>query len=387
MPPMRILALTLTVAAAALWLWGCGRPPHAPPPPPGVVVGTAVQRDVVSYYHYTGNTAAVDQVDIRARVPGYLRAKHYETSTDIAAGTLLFTIEPEPYEAAVAAAQAQVRRARASLDLAKLRQQKVEEAFRKSAATEFERLEVEAQRRESEADLEAAQASLDDANIQLGYTRVVTPIAGRVNRELVDVGNLVGQGEPTLLTTVVTMDPIYAYFDVSERIVLEYLGRGRSGNMDEGPKPPTLELARANDPEDAYPFVGVVDFVDNIVDAETGTIRVRGVFANPDGKLFPGLFVRIRAPDETLPDALLVQQDAVLTGLNGKYLLTVGDDDVVHRRPVTLGPRDGGQVVVVQGLAAGERYITRGVQKARPGQKVMILPDHATPSAAPGGGG
>ncbi len=371
-----------------LTLSGCGdAPPPSAPPPPTVVVAEPVVRDATAYYRYTGTMAAVEEVEVRARVPGELRNQHFTASTEVEAGDALFTIEPEPYQAAVDAAQADVDRAAAALELAEIEKQKIDDAFAKQAATERERLEYAAQVKQRQAELAAARAILKDAEIQLGYTQVASPIAGRVNRQMIDPGNLVGQGEPTLLTTVVKMDPIYAYFDVSERIVLEYLGRGKNGGVGSEPVRPPLEISRANDPPGTYPFTGVVDYVDNVVDSETGTIRVRGVFENPDGLLFPGLFVRVRAPYETLPDAVLIRESAVARDLAGRYVLTVDDDHTVAKRNVTLGESDeNGLVVVTAGLEAGQRYIVEGLQKARPGGKVTILPaqpENASEAPAP----
>ncbi len=381
---MRCAGLLALVGAVAS-LAGCGEQTEAAvPPPPMVVVATPVVKDMTSYYRYTGNMAAVEQVEVRARVAGELLSQHFTPSTDVQAGDLLFVIEPAPYEAAVAAAEAEVDRAKAALDLAEVEKQRIDDAFAKDAATEQERLTFAAQVKQRQAELQAAEAQLREANIQLGYTQVKSPIAGRVNRQLVDPGNLVGQGEPTLLTTVVKMDPIHAYFDVSERIVLEYLARGKHGGVGSDAEPPPLEIARANDMDGTYPFTGIVDYVDNVVDNETATIRVRGVFDNPEMLLFPGLFIRVRAPYETTEDATLVQESALGTDLSGDFVLVVGADNTVERRGVTLGDSDEhGLIVVTDGLDPGERYIVEGIQKARPGAPVSVKP---SPGAAASGG-
>ena len=211
-----------------------------------------------------------------------------------------------------------------------------------------------------------AEAALQDAQLKLSYTQVKTPLAGRVGRELVDVGNLVGIGSPTPLTTVVQMDPIYVYFDVSERIVLEFLDRAKSRTRDEIVKP-VMEVALANSPAGTFPYKGHVDWIDNTVDQQTGTIRVRGVLDNKNGDLFPGLFVRARMRRDLLQDAVLVREDAIGTDIVGKYVLVIGQDNVIERRTVVTGPQaEGGYRVIREGLAADEPYVVNGIQKAHP---------------------
>ncbi|MEM9751968.1 MAG: efflux RND transporter periplasmic adaptor subunit [Planctomycetota bacterium] len=353
-----------------------------PPPPPTVVVQTPEVRDVTSYYRYTGNMAAVEAVEVRARVTGELMSQHFTASTDVEKGDLLFVIEPAPYEAEVAAAQANLEQTQAALELAEIEKQRIDDAFEKQAATERERLQADATVKQRKAEVAAAQAGLDDANIRLGYTQVQSPIAGRVDRNLVDVGNLVNGSEGTLLTTVTQLDPIHAYFDVSERIVLEYLERGRNGGVGQEAEPPPLELARASDDKGQFPFTGVVDFVAPRVDNQTGTIQVRGIFENDNAQLFPGLFVRVRAPYEIIEDALVIPEGAVGKDLSGDFVMVVGEGEVAERRGLTLGEaNDDGTVTVLEGLDASDRVIVKGIQKARPGSPVTIKTD--SPAAAP----
>ncbi|MEM1445514.1 MAG: efflux RND transporter periplasmic adaptor subunit [Planctomycetota bacterium] len=383
--PARTAAWTglATSIAATAMLVGCSsqEPPPAPPPP-AVVVQSPEVRDVTSYYRYTGNMAAVEAVEVRARVTGELMSQHFTASTDVEKGDLLFVIEPAPYEAEVAAAQATLDQANAALELAEIEKQRIDDAFEKQAATERERLQATATVKQRQAEVAAAQAGLDDANIRLGYTQVTAPIAGRVDRNLTDVGNIVSGNEGTLLTTVTQLDPIHAYFDVSERIVLEYLDRGRNGGVGQEAEPPPLELARASDPDGAYPFTGIVDFVAPRVDNQTGTIQVRGIFENDDAQLFPGLFVRVRAPHDTLENAVVIPEGAVGKDLSGDFVLVVGEGNVVERRGLTLGEaNDDGTVTVLEGLDARDRIIVEGIQKARPGSPVTIKADG--PAAAP----
>lgn len=365
---------------------GCRETASPPPALPMVTAALPVVQDVTEYYEYTGNTEAVESVEIQARVSGELQSMHFTPATDVEVGTLLFVIEPDSYEIAVEAAKADIEAANAKQEQQQSIYDKTKKAKEAGAATEAEMIEAKAQLEQAKAGVLTAKAGLQDAQLQLSYTQVKSPLAGRVGRELVDVGNLVGMSGPTPLTTVVQMDPIYVYFDVSERIVLEYLARHETGNANNGQEQPTLEIALADDPEGEYPYKGVIDWVDNTVDQTTGTIRVRGTFDNKKGKLFPGLFVRARAPYDVLDDAVLVREDAVGTDIVGKYVLVVGGDNVIERRSVELGPRDaGGMRVLLKGLSADEKYIVKGIQKARPGAPADVTVDQAAgqPDPAP----
>ena len=379
----------LMACVSVLLLSGCDRNADAAandaPPPPGVIAALPVVRDVTLYYQYSGNLASVDAVELRARVPGLLEEQHFSASTQVEAGDLMFMIEREPYEIAVDAAQAAVEREEALVETRTIEARRIQQAFDQQAASLEEKLERDAARKQAEADLKAAQAELRNAELQLSYTEVRTPIDGRAGRAQVDIGDLVGRtGEPEVLTTVVKLDPIWVYIDASERIVQEYLERGSSGAVGDDDTPPTIEVARSIDPKGTFPFSGVIDFVDTEVDRGTGTVRVRGVIPNPDARLFPGLFVRCRVPYASLTDAVLIEQNAVSDSLDGRYILTLTDDDTVVRTPVKLGPAQAdGLVPVEEGLAAGTRYIVRGIQKARPGQPVTVEmqppPDAADP--------
>ena len=365
---------SLLVLAAA----GCDPPQAAapPPPPPNVEVATPETRTITEYFFYTGTLEPVDFVEIRARVGGELQAINFEESSSVEEGDVLFVIEKEPYELAVGQARASLERAEAAEGLAEVRVQRYEDAFARQAANEFELIEERAKLKQAQADVLAAAEALKAAELDLSYTDVKSPITGRSDRHFVDRGNLVGAqlaggGEATLLATVVTMDPIHVSFDVSEAIALQYLDQGDRGEA--GPDYPPIELALAD--EDDYPHAGRVDFVDNQLDGSTGTLLVRAELDNPTRKLFPGLFARIRVPWQQREDALCVVEEAVGTGLEGKFLLIVGEGNMVERRPVVLGERqDDGTIVVLEGLAAGETYIVRGLQKARPGAPVTPTP-------------
>lgn len=344
----------------------------APPPPPEVTVASPDVRDVIDYAEFTGRTAAYESVEVRARVPGELQQMLFSPSQRVQEGDILFVIEPQPYEAARDIATATIQQweaelARAQSDLSRLRQ-----ALQTEAVSEQEVDRAGADVKTAEANLAAARASLTNAELQLSYTRVRAPISGLVSRNLVDVGNLVGSGENTLLTTVNQVNPIYAYFDVSESLLLEVLDRLDVALAD-GRAADNVGTAvfLGLDDETGWPHEGVIDYFDNRVDANTGTIRVRGLFDNPTGKLFPGLFARIRVPSGELAGAVLVREGAIGTDLGGKYVLVVGTDDVVELRHIVLGPlQEDGMRVVMSGIEANERYIVNGLQRARPGLPV-----------------
>ncbi|MEL6328021.1 MAG: efflux RND transporter periplasmic adaptor subunit [Planctomycetota bacterium] len=373
----RIAQNGMLLGSTLALLTGCDRPDLPPPPPPTVEVATPVTRDVVEYFYYTGTMESVETAEIRARVPGYLTSVEFDESSDVEAGDLLFTIERDEYEIAKGQAEAALERSKADRELASARVARARQAFEQNAASELEVIEEQAALLQAEADVLSNQEAVRQAELNLSYTEVRTPITGRIDLNYVDAGNLVGQSEPTLLATVVQNDPINVTFDVSERIVLQYLDRGDDGTVDRDPPPVEVGLA---DEED-YPHVGVVDFVDSVVDEGTATLTVRGLLENPTKKLLPGLFARIRVPWETREDAVLIREEAAGTGLEGKYVLLIGPDNVVERRPVVLGERQAdGTVVVLEGLAPDETYIVNGLLRARPGAPVNPVPFEAPPA-------
>ena len=361
-------ALTLLAGVAAV---ACGPTEQAAPapPPPEVTVANPETRDVTNFAEFTGRTEAFEAVEVRARVSGELREMHFTPSSPVNEGDLLFVIEPEPYEAARDIAVATIAQWEAEQDRAEANLSRLEQALQTEAVAEQDVDDARANVKTAEANLAAAKAGLVNAEINLSYTEVRSPISGLVSRNLVDLGNLVGSGENTLLTTVNRVDPMFAYYDVSESILLQALnnlgttaGRGRTENV---------AVFLGLDDEIGWPHEGVIDFFDNTVNAGTGTIQVRGTFDNPTGKLFPGLFARIRVPVEDISNAVLVQENAIGTDLGGKFVLVVGGDNVVELRHIELGPlQDDGMRVVLSNLEPDERYIINGLQRARPGLPV-----------------
>lgn len=362
------------VGLSSLVLTGCGDPPaQQAPQAPVVIVQEPVIQDVTDYYQYTGTMEPVEQVEIRARVAGYLEEMTYTPATKVDADTLLFRIEPEPYELAVNSAKAEVVGAEAKLEEATVTKDRTDKAAKAGAAQASEVLAADAQVKLAQANVQLAKQTLAEAELNLSYTYVRSPIAGRASRTLVDVGNLVGTTEATHLTTVTQMDPIWAYFDVSERIVLEYLSKKehREGDVGDNPEAEVVEIALASSAKGDFPFKGRLDWVDNQVDQNTGTIRVRGVFPNEEGRLFPGLFIRARVAKEVIEDAKLVPENAITQGLEGAYLLIVKEGNIVERRAVVLGPQQGELRVIAEGLEAGEKVVVVGMQKAAPGKPVQ----------------
>jgi len=359
----------LAVAATAMAVSSCRQPPATPvPPPPEVTVATPTVRDVTVVAEFTGTTQARESVEVRARVQGYLERIAFTPSSFVAKGDVLFVIEQAPYQAQRDRAEANVKAAEAGLQRAESDLDRLEEAVKTNAVSQQEVTRARAERDQASAALLEAQAALTTAEIQLGYTTVRSPLDGLVSRNFVDVGNLVGAGEPTLLATVRRIDPIYAYFDVSERFIAENLADagGHKGPSRDQEIPVTLVLK-----ETGYEVDGIVDAIDNTVDPATGTIQVRGVFPNPDALVFPGFFVHVRIPGEVLKSAVLVEETALGTDLGGRYLLVVGEGNIVEKRYVEPGPLEEDMMrVILDGLEPGERYVSGGLQRARPGMPV-----------------
>jgi RND family efflux transporter MFP subunit len=351
-------------------LAGCGEQnTYAPPPPPEVTVARPVQQDVMEYTEGTGTTEATESVEIRARVQGWLQKINFKPGTQVNKGDLLFVIDPREYKAALDGAQAELASKKAALDLAQFNHKRMQDLVKKNAAAELEITKAKADWDAAVAAVSAAEAAVAQAKLDHDFTQIRAPISGRISRNLVDVGNLVGAGEATLLTTIVNDDPIYAYINVSERALLKYLQTDAARKERVARKGKELmELGVSG--EEGFPHKGNFDWADNRVDPGTGTIRVRGVFPNPDGTLVPGLFARIRAPREILKDALLVTERALGADQRGRYLLVVNSQNVVEYRPVKVGASVDGMRVVEQGIRPGEWVVVNGLQRARPGAKV-----------------
>lgn len=328
-----------------------------------VDVAAVLAKPVVDWQSYSGRLEAVDHVEVRPRVSGTIVAVHFRNGALVKQGDPLFTIDPRPFAAEVERAEAQVAAAEARVRYTAADLERARSLVRGDTISRRTLDDRENAAREAAANLKAAQAALEIARIDLGHTRVTAPITGRVSRAERTVGNVVAAGaaaEP--LTTLVSVSPIYASFDVDEQTYLRHIARVK----DTTGVPVRLGLAD----EEGYSRTGAVEHVDNHMDTVSGTIRVRARFDNPDGTLIPGLYARVRVGGARPYDALLVDERAVGTDQDKKFVYVVGSDDTVRYRPVTLGPMQGGLRVVTAGLDAGDRVVVNGVQHARPGMAV-----------------
>jgi RND family efflux transporter MFP subunit len=372
--------LLVTVAA-------CGRNKYAPPPPPDVTVTRPISREITTYNEFTGYTAAIEAVEIRARVQGYLQSMHFAPGENVKQGQLLFVIEPSLYEARVNSAKADLQGKDAQFKAAEAQLEITEAIFQKQAGSRTDLVQKTQARDLAKAQLESAKATLAAAELDLSYTHIYAPIEGRIDRNFVDVGNLVGAGQATLLATVVRDDPVYAYFNAGERLHLEYreLQRQKRTLVPQGQHNVAfLGLAT----ETGYPHGGKIDYVGNKVDPTSGTIEVRAVFPNPDHTILPGLFARVRVPF-TRENAILVQDVAVLSDQGGSYVLTVDAQNTVVQRRVQTGPLTEGDLRVIKtGVSVDDQVIVNGIQRARPGAVVKPLlaelPSPQPPAASSG---
>lgn len=364
-PLAAAIILAILMASAA-----CGdKNTYVPPPPPQVTVSQPVRREVTDYLEFTGNTQAINTVQLRARVQGYLEKVFFQDGDLVKKGQLLFQIQQNTYQAQLQQAEAQILQQKASLDHAVIEVVRYTKLVQQKAAAQTDLDNWRFQRDSSQAAVLAAQANRDLAKLNLGYTQVNSPFDGRIDRRLVDPGNLVGAGEFTLLAAVNQIDPIYVYFTINETDLLRAMGKtGRATVQSQRIKVP-LSLGLAN--EEGYPRQGYLDFSAISVTPTTGTLQLRGIFPNPDFKILPGLFARVRAPivgpEKT---ALLVPEAALGYDQQGSYVLVVGADKVVQRRSVKLGSKVGDLRVMQEGLTGDEWIITSGLLRAFPGKPV-----------------
>jgi multidrug efflux system membrane fusion protein len=373
----------LIAAAGGYWLFKkmTARPPQGPEQGPmPVMVAPCVIQDVMTYNEYTGNLALIESVDIRARVQGFLRRVAFKDGAHVKQGDLLFEIEPEAYQAQRDEADAQLKAAQAEMERARLDLERIEEAIQTNAVSRQDLSRSRAAYDTAAASVLAAQAALDHAELNLSYTRIVSPIDGKISRRYVDAGNLVGASEMTLLANIVKLDPLYVYFNAVESEYLDYRKNVREHVAEEPNKLPVY-LSLAN--EEAYPHQGWLDYMDNMVDSTTGTIQIRGQVPNPEQQLYPGMFVRIRIPVQAIQNAVLVPEKAILTDLSGKYVLTVGENNMLVRRDITLGDTMGQLRVVNSGLNGTERVVVGSFHIAREGMPITPVSGDGPPQGPP----
>jgi RND family efflux transporter MFP subunit len=392
-----VLLLLLAVAAAALgyrywgfWQqWGSGQASQqalAAPPPPSVTVAKPLVKELVEWREFTGQFEALDAVEVRARVSGYLESINFVDGDIIKKGDLLFVIEPKPFELALASAKATLAQASAQLDLATAQLERTTQLRQKDYATQETYDERVAQVHTATATRDAARAALDQAQLNLDYTRVLAPIDGRASRHEISVGNLViggTTGTSTLLTTIVSLDPIHFFFNVSEADGMTYKRLVEKGEVPSARDRKVVVESQLMDQTD-WPLKGTIDFVDNQYDRSTGTIRVRAAFPNPTYFITPGQFGRVRVPMSQLHPALLVPDAAVVTDQSTKMLFVVAADGTVMPKPVELGPVVEGNLRIIRsGLDRNDEVIVSGLLRARPGQKVTPEPGSIEGAAAP----
>lgn len=370
-------------AMAWLGLVACSRTPEAAltPKPPAVTVVAAVQRPVPVYGQYVGQTEAVRTVEVRARVEGFLDRQVVPDGADVKAGDLLFVIDPRPFRVALNDARAQLARDEARLVNARQVAARYRPLYERQAVSRQELEQAEADERAAAATIEASRAAVEQAELNLGYTAVRSPVTGRMGRAEVRVGSLVGKGDATLLAAVSTLDPMYVNFSVSEREALQ-VWRRRQAELQARPGTSGVTITLPDDI--VYPQDGRLDFVDRAVDSRTGTLALRATFPNPERLLRPGQYVRLQVLLEERPGALLVPQAAVQESQGSASLFVVGADGKVQARTVRMGPRLGTLWVVEDGVEPGEHVVVKGLQQIRAGMPVeptleAIPPERVAP--------
>jgi RND family efflux transporter MFP subunit len=362
--------LAFVCAVGFVGLVGCGREEEAKKDtgPPPVSVALPIKKAVTDYRSVTGETAAKDSVTVRARVSGYLKEVFFKEGDEVKKKQKLFEIDRRPYQAARDQAAADLLRAKASEKTATLDMARQNELKPKNATSQAEYDMAVGKLGETSAQVKSAEATLENADVNLGFTIVESPIDGRISNYAVTVGNLV-TADKTDLTTIRSVDPMYAYFNVDEHTLLEVKrliqeGKVKSANDEKM----DVDMALANDV--GYPWKGYINFVDNAVDPETGTLRLRAVFDNPKRILVPGLFCRVRVAIGPPQEMLMVSDRALGTEQGQKYVLVVDDKNVIQYKPVKIGQVDAGLRVILEGLTESDRVIVNGLQRVRPGLTV-----------------
>jgi membrane fusion protein, multidrug efflux system len=372
------LSLVASVSAAAIFFelpmsgtaTAATAEAQAAPPAVPVTVAVVASRDVTEWEQFSGRLEAVDRVQIRSRVAGAVQSVHFREGALVKAGDLLFTIDPAPYQAAVSQAEGQVASAEAKVNLAQI---ELERGRRLSDNRTISQSDLDQRQNaftEAQAGLRTAQAALRSAQLELGYTEVKAPVAGRVGKLEVTVGNLVAAGSTSSeLASLVSVDPIYASFSASEGMVAKALAQlpaadGAVPALEQIP----VEVGTLAD--EGTPIKGKLQLIDNQVDASSGTIGVRAVFDNPGGKLIPGQFVRVRMGQPKAENKILVSERAIGTDQDKKFVFVVDGENKVSYRPVQLGIAEGGDRVIENGLAVGDKIVVNGLQRIRPGAVV-----------------
>lgn len=371
MKPSKIAGIVALTTGALFLFVGCDKPPAAAsaPPPPPVVVAQPIRQAVIDYKDFTGRTEPVESVDVRARVAGYLEQIPFTDGQEVKKGDVLFQIDPRPFQAEFARANAEIGRVESQLTKARNELARLEEPRKTGAVSQLEYDNSVATVKGFESQLEASKATADAAKLNVEYSTIKSPINGRASRPLITVGNLVSS--ETLLTTIVSLDPIYVYFDADERAVLDYQKNVKKDQLQhqtvrEAKIP--IAVAKANDPD--FPHKGIIDFVENRLDESTGTLKIRAILDNADRRLSPGFFVRVRWEMGAPRDALVIPERALGNDQGNRFVFVVAEDGTVEYRPVKVGGITGTMRVVTEGLKETDWVIIDGIQRARAGAKV-----------------
>jgi RND family efflux transporter MFP subunit len=368
-----IAVLVIAGAALSIWYFVSKKSESRPQPPmqqpPAVPIALPEVRDVEDFYEFTGNVEALKQVDIRARVEGFLLTVDFNDGQHVNQGELLFTIEPNEYIDARDQVKAQLLSDEAALLSAQLDYERMEKAIETNAVSKQQLTTAKATLDKAQAQVIAAQARLNNTNLNLSYTRIPSPLKGKISRRFVDPGNLVGPGYETLLATVVETQPIYVYFNVSEVVLQQYF---LAQNI-ENPEAQKQEVQVGFPEQQDYPFHGFLDFIDNKIDPNTGTILMRAQMPNEEEKLFPGMFVRVRLPSGIQKNSILVREKALNSDIGGKYLFTVDPNNIVHTNYVKPGRKIGDFIVILSGLNSNQKYVLSGFHLLRPGLAVTPM--------------
>jgi len=378
LPARPTLASTLSIL---LFVSGCGfhGADQLPSPPPQVTVAHVLQRPVKDWDEFTGRLQAPETVEIRPRVSGYIDKVIFAEGSQVKRGDLLLIIDPRPYKAETDRAAADVKLYRTALDLAHIELARVEKLKESGAVSAEELDERKSTTAQAEANVAGAEAALEAAKLNLGFTRVTSPIDGRVSRAEVTRGNLVtgGANGGTLLTSVVSTNPMYLYFDADEESYLRYTQKAHTEGAANSQAPTPVQVGLAN--EEGFPHTGILDFVDNQLNWQTGTIRARAVLQNDDGRYTPGLFARVQLLAGTEYQAILIEDRAVNTDQSQKYVLLLGPNNIVEYRRVKLGRVTDDLRVVRDGLKLGDVIIVNGAQRVHPG--IAVTPQEVAMDA------
>ena len=360
------------VALVFLWVAvaGCGpkQPKGGEPPPPKVDVAVPVTREVTAYEYFTGRTEAKRSIDLRSRVTGYLDKVMFKEGDDVKENDPLFEIDPRPYKAEMDRTEAVLAQSEAHLKRVTTDYQRALSLYGKQSMSQADFDAAVGDFNEAGAAVRVAKAQVETARLNLGFTKISAPVTGRISRQMIDPGNLV-LADNTILTTLVTLDPIYAYFDVDERTLLRIRrliqqGRAQSARVT------TVPVEMGTSDEDGYPHEGVITFADNRLDPNTGTLRVRGEFPNPNKLLSPFLFARLRVPVGKPHPAVLVADRALGTDQGQRFLFVINENSEVEYRPVKVGTAQGSLREIVEGVKPGESVVVNGLQRIRKGMKV-----------------